>query len=156
MKALFLLRIAAVALCTALTGAAASADVNGMVFQSKGGESPLLVWDATPAVVDIVNAKQPRDAALHSLEVSAFGLLADRLPTLKGAKHLTVRVIYQKTGAVSPQYGGPTSQGLERFFELSVDADAIQADRQSISQALGAGTAAPQVHVVILGALPPL
>ncbi len=149
-------RCAVFVACAAALGAPALADVKGDVFQSKGGEEPLLVWNATPAVVDIVDAKQPRDAALHDLEASAVDVLAERAPTLKDAKRLTVRVVYEKTGAVNPAYGTATFLGVERLFELSADAATIQTSHQALADALRAGKVPAAVHIVASGVLPPL
>jgi hypothetical protein len=144
------------ALVLLLLGIPARADVKGDVFQSKGGEAPFFVWDATPAVVDIVTAKQPRDAALRGLEASALDVLVEREPSLKDAKRLTVRVIYQKIGAVNPAYGTATLAGVERLFELSADASAIKSEHSSLSEALAAGKVPSDVRVVVTGELPPL
>jgi hypothetical protein len=149
-------RCAALSLAALLFATPASAAIKGDVFQSKGGDSPFFVWDATPVVVDLVNAKVSRDAALHGLEANSIDLLAEREPSLKGAKRLTVRVIYQKIGAVNPAYGTATLTGVEQVFDLSVDASTIVARHKALSKALAAGKVPSGVRIAMTGELPPL
>ena len=120
-----------------------------------GGESPLLIWDATPAVVDIVAAKSPRSVALHQLEGSAIDVALQRLATMKRAKRITVRLIYQKIGAVNPEYGAATLTGVERVFELTADASAIRSDHVHLTEMLTQGNVPPGIHLVLNGELPP-
>jgi hypothetical protein len=141
-----------------LVGGAAFADDDpgGTVVEARGGDAPLFLWDATPLVIDIVKTKRPRGAALRELEVRAVGVLADQMADEGAAKRLTVRVLYRKIGAVNPIYGTPALQGIERVFELSVDAGALRGRRQAIVQTLGDGKSSPDAQVVVSGALPPL
>jgi hypothetical protein len=142
--------------CAAILTSPASAEVKGAVFESKGGATPLLVWDGTPAVIDIVNAKLSRDTALHGLEANAVSVAFDRLSTLKDAKRITVRLIYRKVGAVNPEYGGATLLGVERVFELQADANAVRLRHQALAGALSDGKVPAEVRIVMTGQLPPL
>jgi len=149
----FLRTLACVAFC-ALGAQAALAD-QGMVVVAKGGASPLLLWDATPLVTTIVTNKQPRPAAMRDLESQAMQILGDRVRALPRAKTLTIRMIYQKTGAVSPVYGTATFEGIERVFELTAPASDARLHAKQLADALGHGSLPASLHLNVTGTLPP-
>jgi hypothetical protein len=140
----------------ALLCAPAASQERETVVEVRGGETPLFLWDVTPAVGDIVEAKAPRESALHALEARAIDVLATQALTSKDAKRLSLRVLYLKTGATDPTYKSPTFEGIERLFEVSADADAIRERHVSLAQALGAGHIPAEVHLTVSGVLPPL
>ncbi|MBV9276958.1 MAG: hypothetical protein JOZ97_01835 [Candidatus Eremiobacteraeota bacterium] len=140
--------------CCALAAQTAFAD-DGMVVVAKGGDKPLLLWDATPVVTTIVSTKQPRQPALQDLESRAIQIVGQRVGSLKRAKNVTIRLIYQKTGAVSPVYGTATFEGIERLFELTVVADDARAHAKQLADALEHGTVPRGVSVNVTGKLPP-
>ncbi|HEX3464747.1 MAG TPA: hypothetical protein VHS78_11925 [Candidatus Elarobacter sp.] len=134
----------------------AAADDIGTVVIAKPAPDVLLLWDATPVVTRIVAEKTDRTAALQRLESSALELLAKRTTALKAARTLTVRVVYQKTGAVSPVYGTPTYEGVERVFELSGRPEDVHSKATAMERDLTAGRVPAGLHVAVSGALPPL
>ena len=140
----------------ALTGGAALASVSGTVVTAKSGEHALILWDATPAVVTIVDNKQPRDAAMESLESQAMQIAGERAPALTDAKTITVRVVYQKIGAVNPAYGTPTFAGVERVLDLTVDAPTAKTQSGALAKSLASGTTPKGVTLQVTGVLPPL
>ena len=146
--------LACVAFC-ALGAQAALAD-QGMVVVAKGGAAPLLLWDATPLVTTIVANKEPRPAAMRDLESQAMQILGERVRELPRAKTLTIRLIYQKTGAVSPVYGTATFEGIERVFELSASANDARMHAKQLADALGRGSVPSGIHLDVTGALPPM
>jgi hypothetical protein len=135
---------------------AVAAAVQGTVVTAKSGAHAMVIWDATPAVAGIVSDKQPRDAAMKSLESQAMQIAGQRAPSLSDAQTITVRVVYQKTGAVNPAYGTPTFAGVERVFDLTVDAAAAKSQSAALSQALAAGNTPKGVTVQVSGELPPM
>ena len=134
---------------------AARAD-SGMVVVAKGGANPLLLWDATPVVTTTVANKQPRDAALRDLESQAMQILGERSGALRRAKTLTIRVIYQKTGAVSPVYGTATFEGIERVFELRAPAADARLHAKTFADSLAHGSVPRGVALTVTGKLPPI
>ncbi|MBV8362954.1 MAG: hypothetical protein JO018_01675 [Candidatus Eremiobacteraeota bacterium] len=141
-------------LCCLFAGQAALAD-DGMVVVAKGGDKPLLLWDATPVVTTIVSTKQPRAAALQDLESRAMQILGERAPSLRHAKSLTIRLIYQKTGAVSPVYGTATFEGIERLFELTASANDARSHAKQLADQLQHGSVPRGVDLNVTGKLPP-
>lgn len=135
---------------------AAAASVAGTVVTAKSGEHALIIWDATPAVAGFVANKQTHDAAMESLESQAMQLAGQRAPSLPGSKTITVRVVYQKIGAVNPAYGTPTFAGVEHVFDLTLDASVAKTQSADLAKALAAGTTPKGVTLQMSGALPPL
>jgi hypothetical protein len=128
----------------------------GTVVQARAGANPLFLWDATAAVTAIVEKKQPREMALRELEVRALQILSARAMSVKSAKALTIRVIYQKTGAVSPIYGSATFEGVERLFELTVAPDPLRTQEKTMAQTINASKVPSGMRLVVTGELPPI
>jgi hypothetical protein len=145
--------LCSVAFCAAL--ALPALGDPGMVVVAKGGTTPLLLWDATPAVTATVANKQPRDAALRELESQAMRILGEHANALKGAKALTIRVIYQKTGAVSPVYGTATFEGIERLFELTARAADARMHARELADQIARGSVPRRISLNVTGKLPP-
>ena len=150
----FLRTLTCVAFC-ALGAQVALAD-QGMIVVAKGGASPLLLWDATPLVTTIVSNKQPRPVAMRDLESQAMQILGERVRALPRAKMLTIRMIYQKTGAVSPIYGTATFEGIERVFELTAPANDARSRPKQLADELARGSVPAGVRLDVSGKLPPI
>ncbi len=102
----------------------------GNVIVARPGGDALLIWDASSDVAAIVANKTPDSDANALLERDATKILASSLSKLdKDATTVTVRVIYNKTGAVSPVYGSATFAGVERYATLKVSAKDATSDR---------------------------
>jgi hypothetical protein len=105
-------------------------EVPGHAVLAKPAGDALVIWDASPVVASIVKSKTNDSDANDLLERDAARVLATMAPNVdKSAKTITVRVIYSKTGAVSPVYGTPTFMGIERYATLTVPAGDAQTDR---------------------------
>jgi len=128
----------------------------GTVVVAKTGPAPLLLWDATTLITQVVQNKQPREAALRDLESQAMQILGQHARGLKHVKFLTIRVLYQKTGAVSPIYGTATFEGVERVFELTAFSKDARAHAKELADAIARGTIPRGVRLSVTGALPPL
>lgn len=146
--------LAGIIFCT-LVALPALADL-GTVVVAKTGPTPLLLWDATPLVTQVVQNKQPREAALRDLESQAMQILGQHARGLKHAKSLTIRVLYQKTGAVSPVYGTATFEGVERVFELTASSADARAHAKQLAEGIARGTVPRGVRLNVTGTLPPL
>ena len=78
------------------------------------------MWDASPVVASIVKNRLSDADANALLERDASRVLATMAPNFGGeTRSVTVRVIYSKTGDVSPVYGTPTFAGIERYATLT-------------------------------------
>jgi len=82
-------------------------------------------------------------------------ILGERAPSLRHAKSLTIRLIYQKTGAVSPVYGTATFEGIERLFELTASANDARSHAKQLADQLQHGSVPRGVDLNVTGKLPP-
>lgn len=116
----------------------------------------LVLWDASDLVTQIVADRDPDPVANALLERGALRAAAQALPQLKGAKTIAVRVIYQRTGAVSPAYGAATFAGVERYALLTISAADAASDKGKWREAGTANTGPLPANVTfaITGALP--
>jgi hypothetical protein len=129
--------------------------VSGAVIMAKAtSTSTLFIWDATPYVTQLVADKVLGDDGLHAIEASAIQALADKAKKVTTAA-LTLRVLYSKTGAVSPVYGAPTFAGIERVMTISVERTALAKNADAWSTTLGKGTTPDGVKIDVSGQLPP-
>jgi hypothetical protein len=145
--------------CAALSmSRPASADdaVPGAVVLARASSDALLIWDASDDVAAIVKDKASDADANARLERDAVRVLASHANEIgKSAKTITLRVIYSKTGAVSPVYGTPTFLGTERYATLSADAAPIADDRDRWKESDGKLPAPGWLTWKVLGRLPP-
>ncbi len=119
------------------------------------GASAILIWNASPLVARIVSENIPDRAANERLERAALRAVAPDIALLHLAKTITVRVLYDKTGEVSPVYGGPTFGGVERYATLTFDAADARANAAKW-KALRESDALPRwLRLTVLGTLPP-
>ena len=110
------------------TAALASDDtLPGFQVVAKTTGAAVVIWDASPLVAQIVQAKTPDDKASLQIELLATKLLVSKAKTLPKANTLTVNVIYLRTGDVSPVYKAATLSGAEHLLNVTASrADAIK------------------------------
>ncbi len=124
------LGVAALAGASARPAFADATKPAGNVIVARPGGSALLIWDASADVTAIVANKVSDADAKTSLERDAARVLADSLAKIdKDATSVAVRVIYDKTGAVSPIYGSATFAGVERYAILHMSGADARGDR---------------------------
>src|SRR5260370_11579474 len=86
--------------CAGLACMPASADEapKGSIMLAKTQPNVILIWDATPAVADLVTAKLPVDEALHALEADAMGIMRSEEHTSELQSHLNLvcRLLLEK------------------------------------------------------------
>jgi hypothetical protein len=122
---------------------------------ARTGTSALVLWNASPLVAEIVAKRVPEREANDRLERGALRAAAQDLPLLPTAKSITVRVLYDKTGDVSPVYGGPTFAGVERYALLRLDAARARRDEGRWKE-LDSGHPVPAwIAFHVIGSLPP-
>jgi hypothetical protein len=150
--------LAAIALSTVLLTSAgrAAADALGPVVLSRAHGDALAVWDATPELSGLVAAKTSATDTLHKLEADACALLLEKAKLLApDAKTMTVSVIYQRTGAISPTYQVATFAGIERLLTVKAAIPIGDAAAALWTADLKAGKIPSGVTVVVAGKLPP-
>jgi hypothetical protein len=86
----------------------------------------LVIWNASQVVASIVRSKMTEADADNLLERDAVRILTSMSPHIdKSAKTITVRIIYAKSGEVSPIYNTPTFKGFEQYALLMARAQDI-------------------------------
>lgn len=135
---------------------AARADTlpKGTVVLAKTSPDALLIWDASPELADMIAAKQPDDQILKTLEADALTILAERAKSLSSG-NIALRVVYQRSGAVSPAYGAPTFAGVERLFIMEAKRTDVAPQESAWRSALQSGSTAHGLTVTMTGKLPP-
>jgi hypothetical protein len=127
----------------------------GTVVVGKAGEHAIIVWDASPVVHGIVTNKTSRDKALRSIERDAIHIAAEHVADLISAKTIGVRVVYTRSGAISPAYGNATFSGVERVVTVTAPAVALEKRAEQIAAAVYAGKPPQDVRIEVTGSLPP-
>ena len=116
----------------------------------------LVIWDASRVVRIIVRSKMTDADADALLRRDAIRVLGNMLPNIdRTAKTVTVRVIYAKTGEVSPIYGTPTFKGVEHYAVLTADEHDLSADHRNWSQLQDSDTIPSWFVYKVTGRLPP-
>lgn len=130
-------------------------DVKPVIARTQG--DALVLWDATELVTQIVNDRATDSDADARLANGALKALAQTAPHLSDAKTITVRVVYARTGAVSPVYGTPTFAGVERFATLEIAGPDARSDAGHWKEAAAAapGELPKSVTFTVTGKLPP-
>jgi hypothetical protein len=142
------------ALSVAPLASAAAPALEGKVILTRVSADALVVWDATDRVVTLETAKTPMADIAQTLEAESATAAVSMLDSLGSAKTVTVRVVYQKTGAVSPEYGNASLQGVERLFAITYPIANLAAKAPGYADAFHKGTTPSGVTVTTLGKLP--
>jgi len=149
--------LAIAALCLlAVTEAVAAPEqpaLQGNVVVARLSNSPVLIWDATNVVLDIVHKKMSDADANDVLERDALLAVASKSDVLKDASGtLTLRVIYNKVGALNPAYNAQTLVGIETYALATMPVQEARSD----AGARAADQKLPTwVHFSVVGKLPP-
>lgn len=150
---------AAAVACSIFLGAAACAaatpDVPGRVVLARAEGDALLIWDSTAEVAAIVSGKLSDADANARLEHDALRVLAAEQAKITSAKTITVRVVFSKTGDVSPVYGSPTFAGVERYATVEIQGADASSDRDKWKELPDNATPPAWVKFDVLGELPP-
>ena len=139
------------------SGAAASETAlpQGAVTLAKTTPDALLIWDATPAVAALRKARTDPRVGLAQLEAGAMSIALARAASLTHSTNVSVRVLYEMTGDVSPVYHSATFEGVERLLTVTATRSDILANGAAYAEQLERGTIPAAVKVSISGALPP-
>jgi hypothetical protein len=127
----------------------------GAVVVAHGAPDVVIVWDASNELILMQGRSLGSDAILHHLQSDAVSIAADRARRFGSrAAKIQVRVIYSKTGAVSPVYQVATFEGIEQLMTVTVAASPVRTRAGTWETALAGGTVPSGVGVVVTGALP--
>jgi hypothetical protein len=125
----------------------------GTVIMARAGAAPLYVWNATPYVAQLGTDKLLGDPGLHALEATAVTALAEKAKS-QTSSTIAVRVVYEKTGAVSPLYRTATFEGLEDVFTITADRKALVGSAAAWATSLQGGKTPQGLTIAVTGALP--
>lgn len=121
-----------IAVVLSIAAPALADGVAGTVTIARPSGSALAIWDASADVASIVTNKTSDADANALLERDALHVLAGALAKFdKHSDTIRLRVIFQKTGAVSPVYGSATFTGVERYATLELKGDDAFGDRDT-------------------------
>ncbi|HEY5096204.1 MAG TPA: hypothetical protein VII69_13915 [Candidatus Eremiobacteraceae bacterium] len=128
--------------------------VAGPVILARSGVQSTYLWEASPYVAKLVDDKNVGDAGLRTLEGTAVSVLRDKAVS-SHSKTLILRVVYTRSGAVSPVYGTLTFNGVENLATLTAARDAIIKFGAVWNEEIANGTIPHNLKVAITGKLPP-
>jgi hypothetical protein len=136
----------------------ASADpirpVLGPVILARTGVQSTYLWDATPYVTQLVADKDLGDTGMRALLGTAMSVIRLKAQT-SHSKTLSLRVVYTRSGAVSPAYGTLTFNGVEKVATLTASRDSILKLGAGWAQEVADGKNPHGLAVEITGKLPP-
>lgn len=152
------LRRAALALLisTVPIAALAQSAVQGHIVVGRPSHGAIVVWDATPDVIEIVHGKLSDQAANDKLERDGLRVLASRLYVLDtNNPSITLRITYQKIAAVNSEYGNSTFAGVEEYATIILDGKSAFAKRNRWTTLPNGAPVPAWVKFRIAGRLPP-
>ena len=126
----------------------------GSVIEARRSSSEtLFLWDATPYVIALVRDHLLGQPGMRALESTALKSLSSRGGAAR-TRFVALRVLYQKTGAVSPIYGTPTFAGVEVVVLLRADKTVLRKNAAPWEAALAQGKVPKGLSLQVLGRLP--
>jgi hypothetical protein len=129
--------------------------VEGPVLLSRAGADAQYLWNATLYVTHLVADKQGGADGVHALEATAIAALADKSKSSQ-ATTVRIKVVYAKTGDVSPVYGTATFTGMENVLTLSAARSDLSKHAAEWTRQFAAGQVPAPVKVDMTGTLPPV
>ena len=102
---------------------------------TRNGSGPVIVWDATPQIEQLIAHNVSYEGAVDRLKVHALELFVRGAHGFaKKEKHLTVMVVYARSGAINARYQTKSFQGVGNVLTLE-GAPRIRLDSQWRAQA---------------------
>lgn len=142
--------------CSAAVAADMPKEVVGAIVTARAGADALLLWDATPRLISLIKSGTSNEQIFDTVESEAIVVARERESSLpKTTKSITVRVIYHRTGEVSPVYGAPTFAGIEKLVTVTVPYPELSSHANAWYASLAAGQTPADVKVDVTGKLPP-
>ncbi len=128
--------------------------VRGPVILARSGATSTYLWDASPYVAQLVSEKNLGDVAMRALEGTAVSVLREKAKS-SHSKMLLLRIVYTRSGAVSPAYGTLTFNGVEKLATVTAARDAILKKGSAWPQNVTDGKIPRELKLEITGNLPP-
>ncbi len=136
-----------------VASAGSSRPAEGPIILARSGVVSTYLWDASPYVAQLVAENNVGVAGLRTLEGTAVTVLRDKAMT-SHAKTIVLRVVYTRSGAVSPVYGTLTFNGVEKLAILTAARDAVLKLGAAWAQGVANGKIPHDLKLDITGALP--
>jgi hypothetical protein len=128
----------------------------GPIVLARTGSDALVLWDASSEMISLIANKMPADAMMRKLESDAVVILGDRAKAVaSGTKTLTVQVIYQRSGAISPAYQTATFLGIEHLVAVKAPLPAAATRGDAWAEDVRNGKTPDELTVTVSGKLPP-
>jgi len=129
--------------------------LEGPVVLARAGSDAQYLWNASTYVAHLLADKLGDAPGLHALEATALSALAERTRASDAAT-VRIKVVYAKTGAVSPVYGTATFTGMENVVTLSASRTELVKHADQWARDVSAGRVPPGLDVRVTGTLPPV
>ncbi len=144
-------------LCTlaAVTRAAAQSTPAPDVVTVRASGAALLIYDATPDVRSILQAKLSDADANARLAHDAVLAVAASKSVLHDVTSLTVRVVYTKLGEFNPEYNAVAFAGVERYALLTISGSDYKANRDKLASIPDGSPLPAWLQFKVIGRLPP-
>lgn len=133
--------------------AAFADEPKGIVVVARTAPVALLIWDASPAVADLVIAGHSGDDGLRALEAQAVTLLGARAARARAA-NIELRVQYAPNGIVGAAYNASTFANESPLFVVKAASKAAAAHASAWATAVAAGQRPAGLGLQITGAFP--
>jgi len=86
---------------------------------TRNASGPVIVWDATPQIEGLIALNVPYERAVDQLKVHALELFVRGAHGFaKKETHLTVMVVYARSGAINARYQTKSFQGVGDVLTL--------------------------------------
>jgi hypothetical protein len=148
--------IGAIIGAVALSGAAATTNAGlpkGTVVVARSTPTNVLIWDASPAVGDLVVARQSGDVAMRSLTADALAIMIARAPRSR-ARRLEVRVQFVALGVAGAAYDAATFADATPLLIVAADRSAIIAHARTWQRELASDRTPSGLFVHVTGTFP--
>ncbi len=129
------------------------ADPRGPAILAKTSGNAIVMWQATNEVIALEKSTPDNATALKTLELDAVRVAKKVLGQLDHATSLSVHILYERIGSVSPQYHASTFGGFEKLATVMISATALTSHSQW-DKALARSTLPAGITVHVTGALP--
>lgn len=121
---------------------------------ARSGSAATYIWNATPYVAKLVADQHFGDRGIQDLEETALQVLVAKAP-LSHAQTMSVKIVYERNGSVSPVYGTPTFAGIEAVATLSAKRADLLRNSNVWQQSLSKGAVPSGLTIAVTGKLPP-
>ena len=156
-RAPFLGSLAVTSLVALTAGSSLAASlVEGTTVVARETGHAAIVFNATPIVKRMTEANASAATIDDRLERQALLAIVERLRAVEKSDDVTVRIVYDRSGDVSPAYGSFPSQLIELYAQITIRTADAEADRDRWQEAASGNAALPAwVPFKTIGALPP-